>query len=294
MNSEDQRTVEFQESGAGVTVVFVPGSFSTGASWRAISTPMSERYHVITTSLCGYGKTLERRVSGGDGFMAAEMDALEAVLEKAGKPVHLVAHSFGAWVALNLAMYRKPKFLSLTLLEPTVFNLLDEAGESGLNDIVRTVVAQYMSDWNRGEKQAVHHIINFYGGPGTFESFPPAIQDKLSSQTPTNILDWQTGNAVQAERADFAQLDVPISIICGALSHDAMKRSNGVLASYLPRATLSFLDNANHFMIGTHAAELLEVIEWHIAQAQLPPQSPSIPGTPLSVAARIRLVPNGT
>ena len=268
MITQSQYEVEFQESGSGETIMFVPGSFSTGSSWRAITAPMSERYRVITTSLSGYGKTHERRLAGSGTLMSNEMDVLQTVIEKAAAPVHLVAHSFGGWVALNLAMYRKPKFLSLTLLEPTVFNLLDEAGESGLNDIVRTMVARYTSEWNSGKRQAVHHVINFYGGEGTFESYPPTIQDKLISQTPTNILDWQTGNAVQAERADFAQLDVPISIICGALSHDAMKRSNGLLATYLPRAALSFLDNANHFMIGTHAAALLEAIERHIAQAR--------------------------
>ena len=34
--------------------------------------------------------------------------------------------------------------------------------------------------------------------------------------------------------------------------------------------------------------------QWQVAQAHWPPQSPSMPGTPWSVAARISVVPAGT
>lgn len=124
-------TVEYQETGDGIPLVFVPGSFSTGSSWRNISTPLSEHYRTITTSLSGYGKTQERRRQGRF-YMQDEMDVLEVVLAQAKAPVHVVAHSFGAWVALSLAMYRKPELLSLTLLEPTAFSLLTSAGETSI------------------------------------------------------------------------------------------------------------------------------------------------------------------
>jgi len=38
--------------------------------------------------------------------------------------LHPIAHSFGAWVVLSLAMQRKPRLLILTLLEPTTVNLM--------------------------------------------------------------------------------------------------------------------------------------------------------------------------
>lgn len=264
MITKSQKTVEFQESGNGETIVFVPGSFSTGASWRAITTGMSERYRAITTSLSGYGKTQERRVEGSDTHMADEMDVLEAVLEQAGVPVHLVAHSFGAWVALCMATHRNSALLSLTLLEPTAFNLLGLAEESDLSNEVHAMTTRYTSEWDSGDQQAVRHVVNFYGGIGAFESYPPAIQDKLISQTPTNILDWQTGNAATTGLADLAKMVVPTSIICGELSHIAMKRCNELLTKHLADAKLSCLKNANHFMIGSHAAELTAAIEAHI------------------------------
>lgn len=264
MITQAQGTVEYQENGHGQAIVFVPGSFSTGASWRNISTPLSERYRTITTSLPGYGKTQERR-----GFeslhLEDEMDVLEAVLNRAAAPVHMVAHSFGAWVAIALAMRRAPRLLSLTLLEPTAFNLLDLGEEFALSQEVHAMSDIYMTEWNNGQPQAVRHVIDFYGGAGTFDGYPPAVQEKLMSQTATNVLDWKTGYATSFKLADLAVVTVPTLVIYGSASNRAMQRSNQLLVDHLPRAQLITLDGANHFMIGTHAPELTNAIEQHLS-----------------------------
>ena len=258
--------VEYQEQGEGIPLVFVPGSFATGASWRNISTPLSERYRTITTSLSGYGKTQERRKPGG-AHMQDEMDVLEAVLAQTNAPVHLVAHSFGAWVALSLAMQRKPALLSLTLLEPTVFTLLPLAGETVLGEQVRTMKDGYAAAWFGGDQKAVRHVIDFYGGAGTFDAYHPALQAKVISQTPTNILDWDSGYAELPVPKDFATVNAPTLVICGNNSHRAMQRCNQLLVDYLPQGQFMELDGANHFMIVTHAEELTQRIDQHIRRA---------------------------
>jgi pimeloyl-ACP methyl ester carboxylesterase len=260
-------TIEYQETGTGVSLVFVPGSFSTGTSWRNITTPLSEHYRTITTSLSGYGKTQERRTPGGP-HMQDEMDVLEAVLAKANTPVHLVAHSFGAWVALSLAVHRKPNLLSLTLLEPTAFNLLTTNGESASSDQVRAMKERYVTAWCSGDQKAVRHVIDFYGGVGTFDAYPHVVQEKVIAQTPTNILDWDSGYSEVPEQQDFGTVNVPTLVICGSSSHLAMQHCNKLLVDRLPQAQLMALDGANHFMIVTHAAELTLQINQHIRAVQ--------------------------
>lgn len=255
--------IEYKESGTGTTLVFVPGSFSTGASWRNVSAPLSERYRVVTTSLSGYGSTQEFRRSGGAG-MQDEMDILEAVIARANTPVHVVGHSFGAWVALSCAMRRRPKLLSLTLLEPTAFNLLKLAGETDLNQQVDAMTGTYFEGWRGGDRQAVRHVIDFYGGAGTFDAYPAPVQEKVMAQTPTNILDWETGYAEFPTLQEFATVSVPTLVICGNTSHAAMQRCNQLLVQRLPNAKLLALEGANHFMIGTHPAELARLIDEHI------------------------------
>lgn len=260
-------SVEYQESGSGQVIVFVPGSFSTGASWRAISAPLSESHRTISTSLCGYGKTTERRRSGGFNI-DHEMDVLEAVLARVGAPAHIVAHSFGAYVALYLTLCRSPKVLSLTLLEPVMFNLLDFDHEAELKSQVDAMTSQYMADWKNGDRQAVRHVIDFYGGVGTFDAYPPVIQDKVIACTDTNVLDWQSPYATSFSATDLARLDVPTVVVCGSTSHEAMKRCNQLLVQHLPQAQLKILDGANHFMIVTHPSDVGRVIQDHIRGVQ--------------------------
>lgn len=261
--ADPRGTVEYQESGAGVPIVFVPGSFSTGASWRHISTPLAQGHRVIATSLSGYGQTQERRQPGGQ-HIEDEMDVLDAVLARVDAPAHLVAHSFGAYVALHWAVCRSPSLLSLTLLEPTQFHLLASEADGPLKQQVDAMTARYMADWQGGDRQAVRYVIDFYGGAGTFDAYPPALQDKVMGHTPTNILDWQTAYATHVTPHTFASLAVPTLVVCGGASHAAMRRCNQLLVDQLPAARLHMLDGANHFMIATHPADLALLIGGHI------------------------------
>lgn len=263
MNIEASTVVEYQETGNGPAVVFVPGSFSTGSSWRGITTPLSRHFRTITTSLCGYGKTQERRLHGSNPI-EDEINVLETVLTKVNAPAHVVAHSFGGLVALACAMRRPVKLLSLTLLEPTVFDLLAMCHESELNQEMRALMARYTREWEDGNAMAVRHVIDFYGGPGTFDAYPGSVKEKLISQTATNILDWQTGYASAVSIAEIAAMQVPTLVICGGTSHLAMKRSNQLLVNHLPFSELRILEGANHFMMGTHADDLAAAIECHI------------------------------
>lgn len=267
MNADTRYPVEYQETGTGEAIVLVPGSFSTGSSWRAIASPLWQRYRTISTSLSGYGKTQERRVPGSDA-MADQLDILETVLQKANAPVHLVAHSFGACAALLLAIRRPVKVLSLTLLEPTVFEILSLCQEHALHKQVLDLVDRYTSDWKAADALAVRHIIDFYGGEGCFGRYPPSVQEKLAGQTATNILDWQSGYASGMRLDEFAALRVPTAIVCGTASHMAMRRSNQLLCQYLPHADLTMLEGANHFMMATHADQLTEIITQHISASQ--------------------------
>ena len=47
--------IDYDESGDGPTVVFVPGSCSTGAAWRPVISALNGHFHCVTTSLLGYG-----------------------------------------------------------------------------------------------------------------------------------------------------------------------------------------------------------------------------------------------
>jgi pimeloyl-ACP methyl ester carboxylesterase len=138
-------------------------------------------------------------------------------------------------------------------------------GEKSLDQGILDLLDRYINAWDFGDTTAVRHIIDFYGGDGTFLAYPDAVKDKLIGQTATNILDWQAGYASAISMQELTQVRIPTTIISGAKSHKAMLRCNQLLANHLPNANWHVLEGANHFMIGTHPSELLQLIEKQVS-----------------------------
>ena len=59
---EDARGhIDYHQEGSGPTLVCVPGSWATRSAWRGVVAALGGRFRVVTTSLLGYGGTVERR-----------------------------------------------------------------------------------------------------------------------------------------------------------------------------------------------------------------------------------------
>src|SRR5260370_27532594 len=100
---EDERgRIDYDESGAGPTIVLVPGSCSTGVAWRPIVSQWKDGFRCVTTSLLGYGGTAERRTDL-DADISHEAAILETVILRADCPVESVGQSFGGRASGSLA-----------------------------------------------------------------------------------------------------------------------------------------------------------------------------------------------
>jgi pimeloyl-ACP methyl ester carboxylesterase len=165
MIEEVSGRIDYEECGAGPAIVLVPGSCSTGAAWRPIISDLSSRFRCVTTSLLGYGGTVERRTAS-DPSISHEAEVLESVVRKAGGPVHLVGHSFGGLVALVVALRNQVPLSSLVILEAPAMELLRAEGEDRDYSLFREMTEAYFAGFASGNAGAIAAMIDFYGGPG--------------------------------------------------------------------------------------------------------------------------------
>lgn len=263
---EDPRgAVDYDEAGAGPTLVLVPGSCSTGAAWRPVIAVLGGGFRCVTTSLLGYGGTAERRTPA-DTSIAREADVLEAVVRRAGAPVHMAGHSFGGLCALALALRDPALLASLTIIEAPAPEFVRDEPEHHRG--FRDMAGAYFAAYEGGDGQAVGAMIDFYGGAGTFAAWPPRVRAYAMETTPVNIRDWATAFAFRPTDAELAALDLPVLVVRGGDSNAAMQRANGLIAERVPGGALVTVAGAAHFMIATHAAEVAALVERHVRLAE--------------------------
>ncbi|WOH49442.1 alpha/beta fold hydrolase [Bradyrhizobium sp. sBnM-33] len=268
MICESRGSIDYHETGTGPTVVLVPGSCSSGAAWRPVMAHWPNRFRCVTTSLLGYGGTAERRTSG-NADIAHESEIIEAVIRRAGGPVHLVGHSFGGLAALAVALRRRVPLLSVTIAEAPAMEILREAGEMRHYEAFRTMSATYSDAFKRGKTNAIARMIDFYGGAGTFAAWPQRVRDYAIETTPANLLDWESAYGFRLTPTLLATVAVPTLVLWGKDSHPAVTRANNMLGHYIPDAVCATMAGAAHFMIATHPQPFADLVAHHIGQSSL-------------------------
>ena len=215
MIEDDRGAIDYAESGAGPTVVLVPGSCSTGAAWRPVIAELGNGLRSVTTSLLGYGGTAERRTLR-DADISREAEILEAVIRRAASPVHLVGHSFGGAVALTVALRKRVPVRSLVIIEAPLPELLRHAGEHWHYRAFRDMTDAYFDAFRAGQTVAIEAMIDFYGGAGTFAAWPERVRRYAIDTTPVNILDWAAAYDFQLTPGCLANIDVDLYEAVGA------------------------------------------------------------------------------
>ena len=273
MLDEAQGRIDYDECGSGPAVVLLPGSCSTGAAWRPVIAAWDSQFRCITTSLLGYGGTGERR-TGGDASISHNAEAMESVILKAGGRVHLVGHSFGGLVALAVALRNRVALASLVIIEAPAIDILRERNEDLHYGTFRRMTEAYFADFAGGNAEAIAAMIDFYGGAGTFASWPARVRAYAAATTPVNILDWADAYGFRLSAASLAAIKIPLLVIRGGASPEAVQRANALLSEFSGNATLATVDGAAHFVIATHASEIASRIAAHVHRSEAELKSP--------------------
>ena len=258
--------IEYAERGDGPALLLLPGSFSSGAGWKAVTERLSRGYRIVTTSLLGYGATAEHR-RRDNATMRQQVKMIDRLLERIAAPTHVVGHSFGGFSALAHAMEGKVKPVSLTLVEANPFGLLKTAGELELYGTIVSMLREYFAAFDAGDPDAARHVIDFYGGAGAYLALPIKVRDYVMRTTPANVRDWSSGMPFEPPVSAWRSLAVPTMVIRGEEGHPAMRRVAELLAEYLPASRLESIAGGGHFLPATHPAEVASLIDASVGAA---------------------------
>ena len=117
-------TFAYDEQGTGETVILVHGSNGDFRTWQSQYAALAERYRTVTYSRRYHWPNLPIG-NGVDYAMPEQLDDLRAFVGAlSSEPVHLVGHSYGAYLCLLLSISDPGLVRSLVLGEAPVIPLV--------------------------------------------------------------------------------------------------------------------------------------------------------------------------
>jgi pimeloyl-ACP methyl ester carboxylesterase len=246
-------------------VVCLHSSGASGKQWRRLVADAGEAgltWSWYTPDLLGHGSRAGWP-AGVSSQLAFEAEALLASLDlPAGQPFHLVGHSYGGAVSLQIALQHPQRVRSLTLYEPVAFGVL-----AALDDDLpewqeaQQVAAAVSAALERGDLDAAARgFVGYWQGRDVWPELDEAQRARLAEPMPTIRRHFEAlGNARWSER-ELATLQMPVQLICGGATRASARRVAQTLAAKLPQAQLAHLEGAGHMAPISDAARVNELL----------------------------------
>ncbi len=251
----------YREAGTGPCVVCLHANASTSRQWRELMALLAPKFRVFAPDSYDSGRgphwPSDRVIRLKD-----ELALIEPVLAKAGSPLALVGHSYGAAVALIAALANPGRVRAMALYEPTLFALLD-AEKPPCDDAegIRAVVADASTALDAGKPDdAAERFIDYWMGAGSWRRLPEERRQPIAVSV-TNVRRWAFALFTEPARlAAFRSLDVPVLYMLGKRSTPAARGVARLLVATLPRVELVEFENLGHMGPLTDPAQVNRVI----------------------------------
>ena len=242
--------IHFIDKGTGEVIIFVHGGMEDYRTWDYQIDSFSKKYRVITYSRrFNYPNHNTKEIKKFSAETEAK-DLARLIVQLKVQPVHLVGHSFGAVVALSLAIRHPQLVQSLTLSEPPMISWLPglDGGKQLYDDFYNSFMKPVKQDFEQQDTIAVlrHTLIYFYGSDLSTE-----LHEEDRTQLIANFPEWRaitySTNAFPLIRKEkVANLKMPVLLLSAGKTMSVLKVTNAELKRLLPKA--------QHFQLaeGTH------------------------------------------
>ncbi len=237
--------LEYTVSGKGDPVLLIHGSVLADAFAPLARDPALGKYRLVRYHRRGYAGS--GRAQGPVSVAEQAADA-RALLERLGvKRAHVVGHSYGAVIALQMAIDAPGVVRSLALLEPPMFAAVPSgpAYREGLGPIVQmhkegnnaAAIDAFLTRIAGEDKPAIERAL----GRGAIDMAVADADTFFEVELPS-LRQWAFSRDVAG------RIQQPILTVVGAKSVPAFKEVNVLLKEWYPRAEELVVPGAGHVL----------------------------------------------
>ncbi len=244
----DGITLEYEVQGSGEPVVLIHGGFIAAEYVPLVAEPiLRDRFRLVRYNRRGYAGS--SRADGPLPISRQAADCLALIRSLGIQQAHVVGHSYGGAIALQLALDAPEAVRSLSLLEPALLavdsgpKFADQWGpilqmyEAG--DKAAAVDAFLEAVCGRGYRAVLDGVL-----PGAFEQAVADADTSFRVEMPA-LEEWTFS------REDAARIKQPVLAVLGANSDAVMPaigEGHQLLLEWFPQAKPFVLSQATHML----------------------------------------------
>lgn len=239
-------------------------SLAGSTAWAGVAARLAHRITLTAFDLPGHGKSADW-AGGGDFLTLATRIAASFVEE----PVDLMGHSFGAVVALRLAIAAPQAIRTLTLVEPVLFAAVKGTPDWDAHARENAGFVQAMA---AGRKEAAAEAFTAMWGTGADWA---AMNDRARQDVTARIHLIAAGEpALYADSGGILapdaleSLDMPVLLIRGEASPPVIERIAEAIAARLPDVGIATVPGAAHMVPITHPDQTAGLIGVNLDRAE--------------------------
>jgi pimeloyl-ACP methyl ester carboxylesterase len=266
--SYDGSTVHVQDDGAGEVTVLLHSAGMSGDQWRRTAEPLVRGgARTIVPDLLGSGRSAPWP-EGKPFRFSHDVEVVGRLLDRIGRPVHLVGHSYGGHIALRAASLAPARVRSLALYDPVAFGVLEPGRDAAAFEEMSSLTFRW------GESAADHEawlasFVDYWGGgAGSWSRLRDAARAEMVR---VGWLVHEGARSLVADRTPesaYRSLSAPTVLMTGEGSPLSARTIVARLGAAIPGARVVRFAGAGHMGPLTHVKQFNEILVAHLAAAR--------------------------
>ncbi|SEN04381.1 Pimeloyl-ACP methyl ester carboxylesterase [Loktanella fryxellensis] len=208
----------------------------------------------VLMDLLGHGASQDWDAGLGD-YQTANASAAADLCEG---PLHVIGHSFGATVALRMALDFPGTVSRLTLIEPVYFALATDPAAQA-DHVAR--FAPIHAAYDAGDAVTAARLFQADWGGGGWDRIPERTRDAIVQRMPLVMAGVPSiQDDVHGVAARLGQIHVPVTLIRGEGALPIIPAIQAAICAALPQARDHVVPGAGHMVALTHVPQVAAII----------------------------------
>lgn len=232
-------------------------------AWSGVAEALSDDLTITAYDLPSHGRSSDWTPDRDQHRMATDMG-----LALLNEPMDLIGHSYGATVAMRMAIEAPERVRSLTMIEPVYF-VVAEADVPGCSERNKETIMAMSALIEAGDKDAAARVFSEQWGNGAaWDDIPERARRYMADRIHFvpgggSFLHADPDGVISQRKLE--KLPMPVLVMQGQLAPEIIDTTNAAIARRVPNARRATIAGAGHMAPISHpqavADELRKLLE---------------------------------